>query len=69
MTGRLSLLTAFQSLESLIQAPPIELWPAVMARVEVPADVEEILLIPVRAGLQSRASHHSSTKVEGQERG
>jgi hypothetical protein len=54
---------------AVIQAPPIELWPAIVARVEVPADVEEILLIPVRAGLQSRASHHSSTKVEGQERG
>jgi hypothetical protein len=35
---------------ALIQAPPIELWPAVVARVEVPADVEEVLLKPIRAG-------------------
>jgi hypothetical protein len=53
---------------ALIQAPPIELWPAVMARVEVPADVEEVLLKPIRAGLQSAAPQQSSNKVEGQER-
>ena len=52
---------------ALIQAPPIELWPAVVPRVEVPADVEEVLLKPIREGLQSSASQQSSTKVEGQE--
>jgi hypothetical protein len=36
---------------ALIQAPPIELWPAVVPRVEVSADVEEILLKPIRAAL------------------
>jgi hypothetical protein len=36
---------------ALIQAPPIELWPVVAARVEVPADVEGFLLKPIRAGL------------------
>jgi len=35
---------------ALIQAPPIELWPAIVARVEAPADVEEILLKPLRTG-------------------
>ena len=52
---------------ALIQAPPIELWPAVVPRVEVPADVEEVLLKPIRAGLQGAASQQSSTKVERQE--
>ena len=37
----------------LIQAPPIELWPAVVARLAAPADVEELLLKPIRAGMQS----------------
>jgi len=41
---------------ALIQAPPIELWPAVVARVEVPADVEELLLRPIRAGIQDPAA-------------
>jgi hypothetical protein len=36
---------------ALIQAPPIELWPAVVPRVEVEADVEEMLLKPLRAAL------------------
>ena len=52
---------------ALIQTPPIELWPAVVTRVEVPADVEVVLLKPVRGGLQSAASQQSSTKMEGQE--
>src|ERR1035438_5418994 len=39
------------TLEStLIQAPPIELWPVVLARVEVPADEEEVLLKPIQIG-------------------
>ena len=52
---------------ALIQAPPIELWPAVVMRVEVPADVEELLLKPARAGLPSAASRQPSTKPEGQQ--
>jgi hypothetical protein len=45
---------------ALIQAPPIELWPAVVPRVEVPADVEEVLLKPMRAGMQ----HHPPATSE-----
>ena len=45
-------LRAIQLQSTLIQAPPIELWPAVLPRVEVPADVEEILLKPIRASQQ-----------------
>jgi predicted nucleotidyltransferase len=32
----------------LIAAPPIELWPEVIARVPVPEDVEQLLLLPLR---------------------
>jgi hypothetical protein len=35
--------------EDLIAAPPLELWPQVVARVPVPDDVEEVLLFPLRA--------------------
>jgi hypothetical protein len=45
-------LRAIKLQSALIQAPPIELWPAVVVRVEVPADVEEVLLKPIRAGMQ-----------------
>jgi hypothetical protein len=34
--------------ESLISAPPIELWPQIMTRVPVPQDVEQALLQPLR---------------------
>jgi Uncharacterised protein family (UPF0158) len=34
--------------ERLIAAPPIELWPQVVARVPVPEDVERALLLPLR---------------------
>src|ERR687884_7115 len=34
---------------SLTSAPPIELWPQVIARVRVPDDVEQLLLAPLRA--------------------
>jgi len=34
--------------ESLIVAPPIELWPQVVARVPVPGDVEQELLRPLQ---------------------
>jgi len=34
--------------EDLIVAPPIELWPQVVARVSVPGDVERELLLPLR---------------------
>jgi hypothetical protein len=59
-------LRAIKLQPALIQAPPIELWPAVVARVDVPADVEELLLKSVRAGLGSAAAHQLSTKPEGQ---
>ena len=34
----------------LIAAPPIEIWPRVVARVVVPDDVEQLLLAPLRQG-------------------
>ena len=37
--------------ESLVVAPPIELWPQVVARVSVPGDVERELLLPLREDL------------------
>ena len=37
--------------ESLVAAPPIELWPQVMARVSVPEDVEQDVLRPLREEL------------------
>ncbi len=33
----------------LIAAPPIELWPQVLVRVDVPDDVEQLLLAPLRS--------------------
>jgi len=51
---------------ALIQAPPIELWPAVVPRVEVLADVEQVLLEPIRAGIQTLAGQRPSTKPEAQ---
>jgi hypothetical protein len=51
---------------ALIQAPPIELWPAVGSRVPAPSDVEELLLKPIRVGLQSPPRQCPSTKLETQ---
>jgi hypothetical protein len=45
---------------SLIQDPPIELWPAVVPRVEVPVDVDEVLLKPIRAGVWSAVLGHQT---------
>ena len=36
--------------ESLVAAPPIDLWPEVIARVPVPEDVEQEVLRPLREG-------------------
>jgi hypothetical protein len=53
------------TLESaLIQDPPIELWPAVVPRVQVPADVEQVLLKPIRAGIQSLGPPQPSSKQQ-----
>ena len=52
---------------ALIQAPPIELWPAVVARVAVPTDVEELLLKPIRVGLQNLPRQPLSTNLEARE--
>jgi predicted nucleotidyltransferase len=60
-------LQAIKLQPTLIHAPPIELWPAVVTRVAAPTDVEELLLKPIREGLQSAASQLSPTKPEGQE--
>jgi hypothetical protein len=51
---------------AVIQAPPIELWPAVVPRVEVPADVEEVLLKPIRAGMRDLGGQRPLTKPETQ---
>lgn len=45
---------------SLIAAPPIDLWPLVVRRIEVPADVEELLLGPLEARRQSRREPDTS---------
>ena len=37
--------------EGLVVAPPIELWPRVVARVSAPGDVERELLLPLREDL------------------
>jgi hypothetical protein len=39
----------------LVAAPPLELWPQVQARVPVPADVERVLLAPLRTSLRSKS--------------
>jgi hypothetical protein len=52
---------------ALIEAPPIELWPVVVARVEVPPDVEEVLLAPIRAGIQIQAGQCPPTETEDPE--
>ena len=38
--------------ESLIVAPPLELWPEVVARVPIPEDVEQAIVVPLREGLR-----------------
>jgi predicted nucleotidyltransferase len=35
--------------KSLVAAPPLELWPQIVARVPVPEDIEQELLAPLRA--------------------
>jgi hypothetical protein len=40
----------------LIAAPPVDLWPEVRARVPVPADVESVLLTPLRAPPAAKSS-------------
>jgi predicted nucleotidyltransferase len=57
-------LRAIKLQPTLIQAPPIELWPEVVTRVTAPADVEELLLQPIRAGLQSVDHQQPSGKPE-----
>jgi hypothetical protein len=36
------------AVQGLIPEPPIELWPYIVARVPVPEDVEQELLLPLR---------------------
>jgi len=40
--------------ETLIAAPPIELWPEIVARVPVPEDIEQDLIALLREELGSR---------------
>ena len=57
-------LQAIKLQPALIEAPPIELWPVVVARVAAPADVEELLLKPIQAGMQSTAHEADAAKPE-----
>lgn len=41
-------LKAIKLSSSLIAAPPLELWPEVIARVPIPQDVEQGLIIPLK---------------------
>jgi hypothetical protein len=34
--------------KDLIAAPPLELWPEIVARVPIPEDVEQVLIVPLR---------------------
>jgi len=40
--------------EALIAAPPIELWPEIVARVPIPEDIEQDLIALLREELGSR---------------
>jgi hypothetical protein len=57
-------LQAIKLQPALIEAPPIELWPVVVARVAAPADVEELLLKPIQAGMQTTAHETHAAKPE-----
>ena len=41
-------LETIQLPKSLIAAPPLELWPQIVARVPIPEDVEQAMLVPLR---------------------
>ncbi len=41
-------LKAVQLKSSLIAAPPLELWPEVIARVPIPQDIEQGLIVPLK---------------------
>ena len=43
-------LEAIQLKSSLIAAPPLELWPEVLARVSIPRDIEQGLIAPLKMG-------------------
>jgi hypothetical protein len=38
----------------LLQAPPIEFWPSLVARVPIPPDVERCVLTPIRPGFSEQ---------------
>ncbi len=42
-------LEAIQLKSSLITAPPLELWPQIVARVPIPPDIEQGLIIPLKS--------------------
>ena len=43
-------LKAIKLSSSLIAAPPLELWPEVIARVPIPLDVDQGLILPLKSG-------------------
>jgi hypothetical protein len=40
---------------TLVATPPVELWPTVITRIEVPDDVERLLLAPLRQSVGAKA--------------
>ena len=43
-------LEAITLAQSVLAEPPLELWPEVIARVPIPQDIEQGLLIPIKGG-------------------
>lgn len=43
---------------SLIKAPPLELWPKIARRVELPSDVETLLVQPIESGANPSRFNH-----------
>ncbi len=43
-------LKAITLAQSVLVAPPLELWPEVIARVPIPQDIEQDLIVPLQAG-------------------
>ncbi len=52
--------------EDIIAAPPIELWPKIKTRVEIPKDVEQFLLEPLRKDKHVQTKNVVQTSFSGQ---
>ena len=52
--------------EALIQTPPLEIWPKIVRRIELPADVESQLIQPIDTGrANSRWDAHRRLRLIG----